>query len=256
MCQKTWCLASTVLILAAFGGGVGVGWVWRSKEEPIVAAGPRPDEENPQAKSKPPAPPDGVRLERLKDAESLLDSVFQPNVMLKFSGNKYLKFWAEIETNGRTRQIVEANSRPFFQFPGPIPHDAGEFVWVRQGTGTPGRETWRMVVRAKNATQFANMDVHLFGQAPIKSTQALLPAPIHEVPDPLPLNQPVCLKEVREISEVDDRVQIASNMGLLGSAIWLDPLTRCATVVAPKTAGICTIRLMCRVESDNVVPGK
>jgi hypothetical protein len=255
MCQKTWWLVSAVLTIAAFGGGVGVGFLWRAKGGATVDAAPRPDAET-KAPTKPPAPPSGMHLEHHKDAERLLHLAFQPGILLQFSGDKYVKFWAELETNGETRQIVQVSSRPFVQFAGPIPHDAGDVVWLRVRTGTPGTEIWRMVLRGKNSTQFAVMEAYLFGRVPIRSTQDLLPAPVHEIPEPLPLDRPVCLHEAREISELDDRVQLVSNVGVLGSAALTDPLTKCALLAAPRTAGICTIRLMCRVEPDNVVPGK
>jgi hypothetical protein len=254
MGRKTWWLASAALTLAAFGGGIGVGFLWRPTAETGADGAPRSGTE--QAPPKPPAPRDGMYLEHHKDAERLLDLALLPGFLLKFSGNKYVKFWAELETDGQTRPIAEVSSRPIIQFAGPIPHDAGDFVWLRLRTGTPGKEIWRMVLRGKDSVQFANMEAYLFGRTPIKSTRELLPAPVHEIPEPLPLDRALCLKEVREIGEVDDRVQLASSFGLLGSGAWTGPLVTCAMLSAPRTAGICTIRLMCRVEPDNVVPGK
>jgi hypothetical protein len=258
MCQKSWLLASALATIAAFGGGLGAGFFWATKGQTPVEAAPRPDPGNAKANSKP-APPDGVRLERLQDAEGLLESAGQPTVMLKFSGNRYLKFWAELETNGETRQVLESTSRPMFEFAGPIPHNEGDFVWLRARTETPGVEAWRMATRGKNAWSGGSTTVHLFdrpGKATIKSYGTMQPESVLKIPELLPLDRAVCLKEVREISDHGERALVASNAGLIGSAASANPLATCAALVAPKTAGICTIRLMCKAYPEDVAPGK
>ncbi len=259
MCQKIWWLATAVLTIAAFGGGLGVGFLWVPKGLPPVEAAPRPEPENAKANPKPPAPPDGLRLEHIKDVEAILDRVGQPIVVLKFSGNKYVRFWAEVETNGETRQILEATSQPFLGFAGPIPHQEGDFVWLRSRMETPGVEHWRMTARSKNGASFGTMPVHLFdrpGAVTIKSYGAIQPASVLKIPEPMPLDRAVCLTEVREISDKGERVLLASNAGLVSSAASANPLATCAALLAPKTAGICTIRLMCKVYPEDTAAGK
>jgi hypothetical protein len=251
MCKKTWCLISALLTLAAFGGGVGVGFLCRPKQETLEARAARLDPKKAQPKGKPSTPPKGMRLKFLKEAQEMLESAGQPNVMLKFAGNRYIKFWAEIEMNGETRRILEVTSRPIIQFAGESPHDAGSFVWLRLRTQTPGKEAWRMRLRGKDGASFGNMEVYLFGRsakAEIKSTRELLPAPVHKIPKPLPLDRPVCLMEAREISDKGERMSLGSHVALLGSAALANPLPMFAGVVTSKNPGICTIRLMCKVE--------
>jgi hypothetical protein len=259
MGQKSWWLASAVLTIAAFGGGVGIGFLLWSKEHTSGPAAPRPEPGSAQAKPKPPTPPGALRLERLKDAEGMLEAAGQPVVLLKFAGNKYVKSWGDVETNGETRRIMEVTSRPIVQFAREVPHDTGDFVWLRLPTEIPGKEVWRMTLRGKDAASGANMEVYLFGRprkVPIKSTRMLVPTPVRKIPESLPLDRAVCLMEVREISDQGDQMLLAWSTGLLGSAALPHPLATCALMVAPKTVDICTIRLMCKVEPENVVPEK
>jgi hypothetical protein len=255
MCQKSWWVGSAVLAFAAFAGGGGLGYFWRAKPEanPNATAA----REKPETNPKPPAPPpDGMRLERFKDPEGLLEQLKDTIFVRKLSGNKYVKIWGEVETNGKTRWVMELNSTPLVQFAGPIKHYEGKFTWLRRPTGSPVKQAWRMTLETKNSSSFANNEAWLFdGQTPIKSVREL-PAPVHEVPDLLPTDRAVCLHESRLLCEFDDRFQAASDLGLLGSAASTNPLAAAVSLAVPKTGVICAIRLMCTVEPDVSAPGK
>jgi hypothetical protein len=105
-----------------------------------------------------------------------------------------------------------------------------------------------MSLRCKNGASWANMEVHLFGrpkEAGVEAVRELLPAPPHEVPDPLPEGVAVCVKETRDIS---DRAQVAACATLVGTAGQAPPLATVALAGASQAAGVCSTRLMCRVD--------
>jgi hypothetical protein len=255
MCQKWWWVGSAVLALATFAGGVGLGYRWRAKPEanPSTAA----SQEKSDVKSKPSVPPpDGVRLERFKDPDGLLEPLKDTIFVRKLSGNKYVKIWGEVETNGKARWVMEMNSTPLVQFAGPIEHYEGKFTWLRFPTGSPAKQAWRMTLETKNGFSFANNEAWLFdGQTPIKSVQEL-PVPVPEVPDPLPTDRAVCLHESRLLCEFDDRFQAASDLGLFLSPASTNLLAATAWLAVPKMGVICTIRLMCTVEPNVAAPQK
>jgi hypothetical protein len=260
MRQNSWWLGSALLVLATYAGGVRLGYLLRATPDGGPKAPAAPDKQ--ESNAKPPASgPDGIRLERFKDSEGLLELIKdagQPTFVRKLSGNKYVKIWAEVKTCGELRCSVEVSSIPLVRFGGPIEHYEGKFTWLRRHTGSPTRESWSMRMHTKNSVSFANNEVGLFdrfGLMPIKSVREI-PAPVHEVPDPLPIDRPVCLDESRLVCDFDDRFQAASDVGLLGSAVSTNPLTAAATLAAPRLVGMCTVRLMCEVEPEVAVPEK
>jgi hypothetical protein len=58
------------------------------------------------------------------------------------------------------------------------------------------------------------------------------------------------------LCEFDDRFLAASDLGLLASPASASPLSAATTLAAPRIGGMCTIRLMCKVEPDVAAPGK
>jgi hypothetical protein len=235
---------------------VGLGYLWRPK--PDVSPNAAGASEKQEANSKPPAPPpDGIRLERFTDPEGLLEPFKDTIFIRKLSGNKYVKIWGEVETNGKTRFVMEVTSTPFVQFAGPIKHYEGKFTWLRRHTGSPIKQGWSMTMETKNSSSFANNEAWLFdpGATAIKSLREL-PTPVPELPDPLPIDRPVILFQSRLLCEFDDRFQAASDVGLLASAVSTNSMAAVTSLVVPRIGSVCTVRLMCKVEPDVEVPGK
>ncbi len=254
MGQKSWWLGSAILAIATFAGGVGLGYFWSPKPD----AGPKVAgvADKQEANAKPPAPPpDGIRLERFKDPEGLLEPFKDTIFARKLSGNKYVKIWGEVETNGKTRFVMEVTSVPFFQFAGPIKHYEGKFTWVRRNTESPIKQAWSMSVETKNSSSFANSEEWLFdpGATAIKSLREL-PTPVPGLPDPLPIDRPAILHQSRFLCEFDDRFQAASDVGML--AVSANPISAVTSVVVPRIGCVCTVRLMCKVAPDVAAPGK
>src|SRR5262249_41023000 len=152
---------------------------------------------------------------------------------------------------------MEVTSAPFIQFAGPIEHYEGKFTWLRRETGSPIKQAWSMSVQTKNSSSGGNTEAWLFdpGVTPIKSLREL-PTPVPDLPDPLPIDRPVILYQSRLLCEFDDRFQAASDVGMLASAVWANPMAAVTSLVVPRIGSVCTVRLMCKVEPDVAVPGK
>jgi hypothetical protein len=166
-----------------------------------------------------------------------------------------VKIWGEVETNGKTRFVMEVTSAPFVQFAGPIKHYEGKFTWLRRPTGSPIKQGWSMSMETKDSSGFANNEAWLFepGATAIKSLREL-PTPVPDLPDPLPIDHPVILHQSRFLCEFDDHFQTASNVGMLAASV--NPISAVTSVVVPRIGCVCTVRLICKVEPDAAIPGK
>jgi hypothetical protein len=256
MGQKSWWLGSAVLAIATFAGGMGLGYLWRPKPDAGQRGAGAPD--NQGAKSEAPAPPpDGIRLERFKDPEGLLEPFKDTIFVRKLSGNRYVKLWGEVETSGKTRFVMEVTSVPLVEFAGPVKHYEGKFTWLRRPTESPIKQAWSMTVETKNSSSFANSEAWLFdpGTTAIKSLREL-PTPVPDLPDPLPIDRPVILHQSRFLCEFDDRFQAGSDVGMLASEAPGHPMAAVTSLVVPRIGCVSTVRLMCKVEPDIAVPGK
>src|SRR5262249_60514394 len=69
------------------------------------------------------------------------------------------------------------------------------------------------------------------------------------ITSPLPTDREICLKEFRERNEAAIAANAASTVGLLADPLQGTPLQR-VLVNGRKLDGLCTIRLMCKVDSE------
>jgi len=250
MCGKT-CFVSTVVALAAFVAGIGLGFGW-ARSRQTVAEVPSSAGQSTAGSSAATAPPTGFRLEARKEAEDLLDAAGQTVALLKFSGTDYIKFWGEIENDGRVVEFIEVTSVPFIGNIDTVSR-SGDFVWIRSNaTGIPGREQWRMTIRGKDQFAFGNMEIDPFrkeGRAPSKSVRPLPAVSQIKIPDPLPVDRAVCLREYREISDGGEQALVELAVNLLGvlATPSVGQFPACALCGAGGSDEICTIRLMCKV---------
>jgi hypothetical protein len=234
------------------------------------------------------AAPPGIRVEEVTTAEKLFSIVGQEAIVLKYSGGD-VEFWVELESEGKTQKFEAGDPAMMAQIDKPAsPEDSieGYFIWIRRDKNPTGTELWT-VAQQRDSVSNQSSGVELSNvlmQATVSQTQghtqsgsvsASMVIPVWHgkkpqgtgagtttsIPNPLPTDRALCLKEMHE-EKAQDRTALptlaASTPALMGSPLAGPVLA--ATALMPgrvdDTKDAHTIRVMCKAASAKAPAGK
>lgn len=287
MSRRSWLSTCGVAMLACFAGGIGLGFNWARNRQPnpvapAPSAQPTPAQQPPWAKplatAKPHAPTNEVTIEKAEEIQELLTQAGLHALVFKYPKptDSVVRFRAEIEVDGTKRDGFGEIIAPEGFFP--FSDDSYQevlFLWVRDSPDVSGKEHWRIVCRVtarerplgddplnpapgidgRMKTLGTSTGVHRI-TVPIWNgrTDGIRPLPplsTIQIPTPLPMDREVCIAEIRGISHRAEATLVATAVSALGSPVSFaaNPLPACALLNLPRKHGICTIRLMCRLNS-------
>jgi hypothetical protein len=263
MRTRTWLLLCSVLVLAAGVIGVGIGIVF-----PRVSL------------TGTPVTPAGVQVEELEPAEELFSLAGEKAQVFKYSGGD-VEFWVELDAGGKKNRIG-LGFPDSLEPPPPGQTVEGYFIWNRSEPDDAGRESWRVAHRRDLVTREASgvqvsSPLHQFSYSKSQWSKGGFIASRGEqvrvwtvkkpdgegtsgsslVRNPLPVDQEVCLKEIREDGDYKNSLAVLG-AGTLGVSLSPGgPVTAASAVPLARvmeSRDKHTIRLMCKVVSAKDKP--